>query len=105
VARVRVHAEQLLGPGVGIYMSTYRTAADWERLSSSQSIVPKGKGWQEASLAFSPPEDARFLLVSLGGSDLDEVVYFDDFELLQNELTSPAQSGPSPQGGRGERRP
>ena len=86
VARVRVHAEQLLGPGVGIYMSTYRTAEDWEQLSVGNSIVPQGRGWQEVFVVFSPPEGAHFLLVGLGGEDMQGVAQFDDFELQRIEV-------------------
>jgi len=85
LTRVKVYAEQLLGPGVGIYMSTYRTAEDWKQLSAGQSILPQGRGWREASLLFSPPEGAHFLLVGLGGHDVEGVAYFDTFELLQIE--------------------
>ncbi len=88
VARVKVRAEQLLGPGVGIYMSTYRTAEDWKQLSSGHSIIPPGRGWQETSIVFSPPDGAHFLLVGLGGRDLDGVAQFDNFELREAEAAA-----------------
>jgi hypothetical protein len=60
LARVKVHAEQLLGPEVGIYMSTYRTAEDWKQPSAGPQHRSAGKRLERGLTPLLAPRGLAF---------------------------------------------